>query len=130
VQIEEKEIVIGKRGKKEKFWWVIIQIALLDIIFSLDSVITAVGMTRNYTVMAISIIIAVCAMLFISDWLAHIISTFPSLKMLALSFLLLVGFVLIADGFSYHIPKPYIYFAMIFSLTVEVLSILASKKKK
>lgn len=117
-------------GKHPKFWSVIVQIMILDIIFSLDSVITAVGMTRQFSVMAAAIIIAVLAMLFASEPLSRLINKYMSLKMLALSFLLLVGVVLIADGLDFHIPRGYVYFAMIFSLSVEALSIVASRYKK
>jgi predicted tellurium resistance membrane protein TerC len=102
---------------------VIIQILLLDIVFSLDSVITAVGMVDTLSIMVIAVIIAVMIML----WAAGPISTFvnerPTVKMLALSFLLLIGFSLVAEGFEVHIPKGYIYFAMGFSVFVEVLNI-------
>jgi predicted tellurium resistance membrane protein TerC len=117
-------------GKYAKFWSVIVQIMILDIIFSLDSVITAVGMTRQFSVMAAAIIIAVLAMLFASEPLSRLINKYMSLKMLALSFLLLVGVVLIADGLDFHIPRGYVYFAMLFSLSVEALSIFASRYKK
>jgi predicted tellurium resistance membrane protein TerC len=119
------------KGKKSiSFTSVIIQIMFLDIIFSLDSVITAVGMVDNLYVMMAAVIIAVIIMLVAVNPISHFVNTYPTVKMLALSFLLLVGFTLIGEGFGAHIPKGYIYFAMFFSMAVEVLNIRASKGKK
>jgi predicted tellurium resistance membrane protein TerC len=112
------------------FMWVIVQVMLLDIIFSLDSVITAVGMAQDFIIMAIAIIIAVAMMLWASTPLSNLINKYPTLKMLALSFLILVGMVLVADGFGIHVPRPYLYFAIAFSLLVEVLNIFARKKRR
>ncbi len=100
----------------------IIQIAILDIIFSLDSVITAVGLTQNFYIMATAITIAIIGMIYMSDYLSRIIHEYPSVKMLALSFLLLIGTVLIADGLGLNIPRGYIYFSICFSLFVETLN--------
>jgi predicted tellurium resistance membrane protein TerC len=119
-----------KRNKPTpRFSWIIIQIALLDIIFSLDSVITAVGMAQQFIIMAIAIIIAVILMIVASASLSRFIQAYPSLKMLALSFLLLVGMALIADGFNFHIPRGYLYFAIAFSLFVEILNIIGGRRK-
>jgi predicted tellurium resistance membrane protein TerC len=107
------------------FTAVIVQIAILDIIFSLDSVITAVGMADHITVMALAIIIAVAAMMVASGTVSRFVSDNPSIKMLALSFLIMIGMALLAEGFHFHIPKGYIYFAMIFSLGVELLNLKA-----
>lgn len=112
------------------FWWVIIQIMILDIIFSLDSVITAVGMAQEFVIMALAIIIAVLLMLLASEPLSRFIHAYPTLKMLALSFLLLVGVVLIADGLGFHIPRGYLYFAIAFSIFVEILNILAGRRRR
>jgi predicted tellurium resistance membrane protein TerC len=101
----------------------IIQIALIDIIFSLDSVITAVGMVSNVPVMIAAIVVAVLVMMLASGAIGDFIDKHPSLKMLALSFLIVVGTVLIADAFEVHVPKGYVYFAMAFSLAVEALNI-------
>ncbi len=121
----------GTKSKKKKvsFVGVIIQIMFLDIIFSLDSVITAVGMVDQLSVMCAAVIIAVGIMLWASEPISYFVNTFPTVKMLALSFLILVGMALLAEGFDVHIPKGYIYFAMFFSMGVEVLNITASKKK-
>lgn len=110
-----------------KFSMVIIQIMLLDIIFSLDSVITAVGMAKEFIIMALAIIIAIALMIWASGPLSHFINTYPNLKILGLSFLLLIGLVLIADGFGLHVPRAYVYFAIAFSVFVEWLNILANR---
>jgi len=101
----------------------IIQIAIIDIVFSLDSVITAVGMVSNVPVMVAAIVVAVLVMMLAAGSISDFIDKHPSLKMLALSFLIVVGTVLIAEAFELHIPKGYVYFAMAFSLGVEALNI-------
>lgn len=103
---------------------VILQVAVMDIIFSLDSVLTAVGLTSIFWVMAMSITIAIMVMIWASEPVSHFIEKYPTIKMLALSFLILIGVVLIADGLAFHIPRGYIYFAMGFSLAVEGLNAL------
>jgi predicted tellurium resistance membrane protein TerC len=109
---------------------VIGQIMLLDIVFSLDSVITAVGMADDLSVMIAAVVIAVGIMMFSAGTVARFVEQHPTVKVLALSFLLLIGCSLIADGFGVHIPKGYIYFAMGFSIFVEVINLRASKKGK
>ena len=101
----------------------LIQIAILDIVFSLDSVITAVGMADHVPVMVLAIMIAVFIMMFAAKAIGDFVDNHPTIKMLALSFLTLVGFALMAEGMDLHIPKGYIYFAMAFSLTVEMINI-------
>jgi predicted tellurium resistance membrane protein TerC len=110
------------RGKV-RFGSVIIQIMLLDIVFSFDSVITAVGMTNQLGIMVAAVIIAVVFMMFFSGMVSDFVHRHPTIKMLALSFLLLIGVTLIAEGFDQHISKGYIYFAMAFSVFVEMLNI-------
>jgi predicted tellurium resistance membrane protein TerC len=120
-----------KPGKaKAAFAGVIIQIMFLDIIFSLDSVITAVGMVDNLYVMMAAVVIAVILMLLAVNAISNFVNAYPTVKMLALSFLILVGVALIAEGLGVHIPKGYIYFSMFFSMAVEVLNIRASKGRK
>jgi predicted tellurium resistance membrane protein TerC len=104
---------------------VLVQIALLDIIFSLDSVITAVGMANQLAVMITAIVLAVGVMMFTSGAVSDFVERHPTIKMLALSFLLLIGMALVAEGFHQHIPKGYIYFAMAFSVFVEMLNLRA-----
>jgi predicted tellurium resistance membrane protein TerC len=105
------------------FWSVIIQIMVLDIVFSLDSVITAVGMANELMIMIIAVISAALVMIFASGPIGHFVEQHPTVKMLALAFLLLIGFTLIVEGLHQHIPKGYIYFAMGFSIFVEMLNL-------
>ena len=107
---------------------VLIQIMLIDVVFSLDSVITAVGMVGSIPVMIAAVVISVCVMMVFANPVSTFILRHPTVKMLALSFLLLIGFVLIADGFGRHIEKGYIYFAIGFSLAVEALNLRLRKK--
>jgi predicted tellurium resistance membrane protein TerC len=109
---------------------VIGQIMLLDIVFSLDSVITAVGMADDVAVMIAAVVVAVAIMMFAAGTVSRFVDNHPTVKVLALSFLLLIGVSLIADGFGVHIPKGYIYFAMGFSIFVETINLRASKKGK
>jgi len=109
---------------------VIAQIALIDIVFSLDSVITAVGMVNNIPVMIAAIVLAVLVMLFASDPVGNFIDRNPTIRMLALAFILLIGVVLIAEGFDLHIPRAYIYFAMGFSAVVESLNLAAKRQRR
>lgn len=102
---------------------VLAQIAVLDIVFSLDSVITAVGLARDISIMAIAIVCAVGVMLFAAKPISNFVDAHPTIKILALSFLLLVGVTLVAEGFDVHVPKGYIYFAMAFSVAVEMLNL-------
>jgi predicted tellurium resistance membrane protein TerC len=118
----------GTAGPKSvSFAGVIVQILLLDIVFSLDSVITAVGMADDIEVMIAAVVIAVLVMLVASGPLSAFVSAHPTVKMLALSFLLLIGFSLVAEGWEFHIPKGYIYSAMAFSVLVEVLNLRLRK---
>lgn len=112
------------------FGAIIVQIALLDIVFSLDSVITAVGMADHVSVMATAIVIAVLVMMAASAAISEFIDQHPTIKMLALSFLLLVGVMLIGEGLHFHIPKGYIYFAMAFSVFVEMLNTKIRRHRK
>jgi len=112
------------------FGAVIFQILLLDIVFSLDSVITAVGMADDLGVMVTAVVLAVIVMLLSVNAVSAFIDAHPTVKMLALSFLLLIGMALVADGLALHIPKGYIYFAMAFSIFVEMLNIKVRSRKK
>ncbi len=107
---------------------IIFQIILLDIVFSLDSVITAVGMVNQLVIMVAAVVIAVIFMMIFSGPVSDFVHRHPTVKMLALSFLLLIGFALVAEGFELHIPKGYIYFAMGFSVFVEMLNLRLKKK--
>lgn len=124
---EEEEV---KSSARVSFLSVLIQIALLDIVFSLDSVITAVGLAKNVEVMILAIVIAVGVMMLSAKALGEFVDSHPTIKMLALSFLILVGVSLIGEGFEMHIPKGYIYFAMAFSIGVELLNLKIRKKSR
>ncbi len=119
-----------KHAQSAGFLAVIIQIIILDIVFSLDSVITAVGMAQQLGVMAAAIIIAIGVMLVAAEPLSRFINENVSVKILALSFLILVGVALIADGLGFHIPKGYLYFAIAFSVGVEILNLMATKRRR
>ncbi|HET6364709.1 MAG TPA: TerC family protein [Nitrospirota bacterium] len=110
------------------FIGVLTQIALLDIIFSLDSVITAVGLVKDVAVMILAIVIAIIVMMFSSGAIGDFVEKHPTIKILALSFLVMIGVTLIAEGFEFHIPRGYIYFAMAFSVMVEMLNIKIRKR--
>ncbi|ACO81054.1 Integral membrane protein TerC family [Azotobacter vinelandii CA] len=133
------EIYHGLEGEDEtneapkgggQFIGTIIQIAIIDIVFSLDSVITAVGMVSHVPVMIAAIVVAVLVMMAASGTISTFIDRHPSLKLLALSFLIVVGTVLIAESFGVHVPKGYVYFAMAFSLAVEALNIRMRRARK
>jgi predicted tellurium resistance membrane protein TerC len=121
----------SKRSKsiQKVFWGSIFQIGILDIVFSLDSVITAVGLVDEISIMVAAVLISVIFMLWAAKPIGDFVHHHPSIKVLALSFLMIVGFVLIAESLDVHIPKGYVYFAMAFSLGVEVLNIRARQKK-
>lgn len=118
----------GEPAKKASFISIIIQIGLIDIVFSLDSVITAVGLAEQVPVMVIAIIIAVIVMMFAAKSIGDFVDEHPTIKMLALSFLILIGVTLVGEGMSFHIPKGYLYFAMAYSVAVEALNLKLRKK--
>jgi predicted tellurium resistance membrane protein TerC len=116
--------------KPQSFWTAIVQIMLLDIVFSLDSVITAVGLADHVEVMIAAVVISVGIMLWASSPIAGFVNRHPTVKMLALSFLLLIGVSLLAESFDQEIPKGYIYFSMAFAVLVELLNLKAKAKKE
>jgi predicted tellurium resistance membrane protein TerC len=126
--LDKKAVVINNAGAA------IFQIIILDLVFSIDSILTAVGMTEHLPIMVVAVLAAVTVMLLAADPLANFINKNPTVVMLALGFLIMIGMVLIADGFGYHVPKGYIYAAMAFSAGVEALNMLsrssATKKQK
>jgi predicted tellurium resistance membrane protein TerC len=126
----EAETAARQTGKVNTMAGVLTQIALLDVVFSLDSVITAVGMANEIAIMVAAIVIAVGVMMLASGPLGDFVERHPTIKMLALSFLLLIGMALVAEGFHQHIPKGYIYFAMGFSVFVEMLNLRARRASK
>jgi predicted tellurium resistance membrane protein TerC len=116
-------------GARAAFFWVLVQILLLDIVFSLDSVITAVGMANQLSIMVTAMVIAMLVMLVSAGPVSGFIDRHPSLKILALAFLLLIGVMLVAEGMGSHMEKGYIYFAMAFSLLVELLNMRYRRKQ-
>jgi predicted tellurium resistance membrane protein TerC len=123
----EEEI---RHARPSGFAAVIAQIVILDIVFSLDSVITAVGMARHVPVMAAAIVVAVAIMLLASEPVSRFVQAHLSVKLLALSFLILVGMALVADGIGFHIPRGYLYFAIAFSVFVETLNLRAARRRR
>jgi predicted tellurium resistance membrane protein TerC len=113
----------------KNFAFVLVQIVLLDLVFSFDSIMTAIGLTPYFSIMAIAVIIAILLMMFASAPLHQFITKYPSLKVLALSFLMLIGTTLVANSVHFEIPHGYVYFAMLFSFGVEILNILTGKRK-
>ena len=128
-KLEADEEISDTTKATHSFLGVIFQILLLDIVFSLDSVITAVGMVSNVNIMIAAVIVSTIVMIYTSGPISEFVEDHPTVKILALSFLLLVGVTLIAEGFNQHISKGYIYFAMSFSLFVEAINIRMKKKK-
>jgi len=121
---------VAEQPVRAGLWLAVAQIALLDIVFSLDSVITAVGMANDLGVMVAAVTLAALAMLLASGPLARLVSRHPTIKMLALAFLVLIGVALVADGTGFHLPKGYLYFAMGFSLLIEVLNLMARRGRR
>lgn len=128
--VDEPILAVSMQGKSSHgFRGVVIQIALLDVVFSLDSVLTAVGLTSLFWVMALAITFAIIIMIFASEFVSNFIMKHPTIKMLALSYLIMIGMILVADGLSFHIPRGYIYFSMGFSLAVEALNLFKRSRK-
>lgn len=123
-----EEHVETESKTKQKLSSIVGQILLLNMVFSIDSIVTAIGLTQSITVMFVSIILSMIIMLMVSSSISNFVEKHPTVKMLALSFLLMIGFMLIVEAFEIHVPKGYIYFAMAFSLFVEMLNINLRKK--
>ncbi|MEO8465668.1 MAG: TerC family protein [Gammaproteobacteria bacterium] len=126
----EVEHAEGQVARHAGFLSVIFQIGIIDIVFSLDSVITAVGLANDVVVMIIAIVLAVIVMMFAAGAIGRFVDNHPTIKMLALSFLVLIGVALIAEGADVHVPKSYIYFAMAFSVAVEMLNLRLRRGRK
>jgi predicted tellurium resistance membrane protein TerC len=123
---EEEHAVRGRATFRD----VILQIIIIDVVFSVDSILTAVGLVDHVSIMIIAVVISMIFMILFSKWVSEFINRHPTIKMLALSFLLMIGFLLIADGLHYHIDKKYLYFAMAFSFLVEFLNMRERKKQR
>src|SRR6266404_6006887 len=117
-------------GGARAFLWVIAQIAVIDMVFSLDSIITAIGMAQDLAIMVAAVVIACVIMYASSGPVSRFVAEHPTTKMLALAFLVLIGVALVADGFKFHIPRGYIYFAIAFSAAVEAFNVLAKRNRK
>jgi predicted tellurium resistance membrane protein TerC len=120
----------GQSSGASAFFWVIAQIVVIDLVFSLDSIITAIGMASELSIMIAAVVIACAVMYASSRPVARFIAEHPTTKMLALAFLVLIGVALVADGFEFHIPRGYIYFAIAFSAAVEFVNVLAKRNRK
>jgi len=129
-EVEARETGSEAAPKASAFFWVIIQIIVIDMVFSLDSIITAIGMAQDLEIMIAAVVIACIVMYVSSGPVARFVTEHPTTKMLALAFLVLIGVALVADGFKFHIPRGYIYFAIAFSAAVELFNVLAKRNRK
>ena len=129
------EVEAHQHGREERspanaFFWVIVQIIVIDMVFSLDSIITAIGMAQDLEIMVAAVVIA-CVIMYVSSGpVSRFVAEHPTTKMLALAFLVLIGVALVADGFKFHIPRGYIYFAITFSAAVEFFNVLARRNRR
>ncbi|MCA1480630.1 TerC family protein [Bradyrhizobium sp. NBAIM08] len=129
-EVESDHDASEKDSTGSAFFWVIVQIVIIDIVFSLDSIITAIGMAEDIKIMIAAVVIA-CAVMYVSAGpVARFVAEHPTTKMLALAFLVLIGVALVADGFHFHIPRGYIYFAIAFSAAVEFFNVLARRNRR
>ena len=128
-EVEARDEESGHKSAANAFFWIIAQIIVIDLVFSLDSIITAIGMAQDLPIMIAAVIIACLVMYLSSGPVAAFVAEHPTTKMLALAFLVLIGVALVADGFKFHIPRAYIYFAIAFSAAVEAFNILAKRNR-
>jgi predicted tellurium resistance membrane protein TerC len=129
-EVEAHDAEDDAAPKASAFLWVILQIIVIDLIFSLDSIVTAIGMAQDLAIMIAAVVIACLVMYLSSGPVARFVAEHPTTKMLALAFLVLIGVALVADGFKFHIPRGYIYFAIVFSAAVEFFNVLARRNRK
>ncbi|MGB6399419.1 MAG: TerC family protein [Bradyrhizobium sp.] len=129
-EVEASEEAGDRASGRSAFFWVIVQIIIIDMVFSLDSIITAIGMAQDLAIMITAVVIACLVMYVSSGPVAKFVVEHPTTKMLALAFLVLIGVALVADGFQFHIPRGYIYFAIVFSAAVEFFNVLAKRNRK
>jgi predicted tellurium resistance membrane protein TerC len=128
-EVEARDQAHEDTAKASAFFWVIVQIVVIDMVFSLDSIITAIGMAQDLEIMIAAVVIACIIMYASSGPVARFVAEHPTTKMLALAFLVLIGVALVADGFKFHIPRGYIYFAILFSAGVEFFNVLAKRNR-
>ncbi len=129
-EVEARDEADNAAPRPGAFFWVIIQIIVIDLVFSLDSIITAIGMAQDLEIMIAAVVIAIIIMYVSAGPVTRFVSEHPTTKMLALAFLVLIGVALVADGFKFHIPRGYIYFAIAFSAAVEAFNVLARRNRK
>jgi predicted tellurium resistance membrane protein TerC len=129
-EVEGDEEESDRASGASAFFWVILQIIVIDMVFSLDSIITAIGMAQDLAIMIAAVVIACLIMYWSSGPVAKFVTEHPTTKMLALAFLVLIGVALVADGFQFHFPRGYIYFAIAFSAAVEFFNVLAKRNRK
>lgn len=129
-EVEARDAESDAAPRVSAFFWVILQIIVIDMVFSLDSIITAIGMAQDLAIMIAAVVIACLIMYLSSGPVARFVAAHPTTKMLALAFLVLIGVALVADGFKFHIPRGYIYFAIVFSAAVEFFNVLAKRNRK
>jgi predicted tellurium resistance membrane protein TerC len=128
-EVEARTEEAGPASAKSTFVWIVVQLVLVDLVFSLDSIITAIGLAEDLPVMIAAVVIAMIVMYLAAGTVGAFIAEHPTTKMLALAFLLLIGVALIADGFEFHIPRGYIYFAMAFAGAVEFFNVMAGRNR-
>ncbi len=129
-EVEARDAEPDATPKASAFFWVIVQIIIIDLVFSLDSIITAIGMAQDIEIMIAAVVIA-CVIMYVSSGpVARFVADHPTTKMMALAFLVLIGLALVADGFQFHIPRGYIYFAITFSAAVEMFNVIAKRNRK
>jgi predicted tellurium resistance membrane protein TerC len=129
-EVEAREGEGPESGGARSFFWVILQIIIIDLVFSLDSIITAIGMAQQLEIMIAAVVIAVVIMYVSSGPVSRFVANHPTTKMLALAFLVLIGVALVADGLQFHIPRGYIYFAIVFAVAVEFFNVMASRNRR
>ena len=129
-EVEAREAENDDEPNASAFFWVIMQIIVIDMVFSLDSIITAIGMAQDIEIMVAAVVIACFVMYVSSGPVAKFVADHPTTKMLALAFLVLIGVALVADGFKFHIPRGYIYFAIVFAAAVELFNVLARRNRR
>ena len=130
IEARDENAEAGAVTPKNAFLWVVAQLVLVDLVFSLDSIITAIGMAQDIEIMVAAVVIAMLVMYAASGPLSHFVADHPTTKMLALAFLVLIGVALVADGFDVHLPRGYIYASMAFAASVEVINVIAHRNRK
>src|SRR5262249_45331565 len=129
-EVESSAVDAASSPSRQAFAWVVVQLVVIDLVFSLDSILTAIGMAEHLAVMIAAVLIAMVVMYAAAAPVGAFIAAHPTPKLLALAFLLLIGVALVADGFEFHIPRGYIYFAMAFAAAVETFNVLARRNRR